>query len=57
VRAVTTDGVLRAAQRHLHPDQLRIVVVGDPAMVAAPVEAVTGVPSEIVVADNGESPT
>lgn len=57
VRAVTTDGVLRAAQRHLHPEQLRIVVVGDPAMVAAPVEAVTGVPSEIVMADSGGSPT
>jgi zinc protease len=55
VRAVTTEAVLRAAQRHLHRDQLRIVVVGDAATVAAPIESVTGVPTEIVVANNGEA--
>jgi len=54
VRAVTTDGVLRAAQQHLHPEQLRIVVVGDPDVVAAPVAAVTGMAPEIVVGDSGE---
>lgn len=53
VRAVTTESVLRAAQRHLHPDQLRIVVVGDPTVVAASVEAVTGVIVEIVSGENG----
>ena len=53
VRAVTTAGVLRAAQRHLHPDQLRIVVVGDPAVVAAPVATVTGMAPEIVASDGG----
>jgi predicted Zn-dependent peptidase len=56
VRAVTTDSVLRAAQRHLHPEELRIVVVGDPTVVAASVEAVTGVTAEIVAGDSGEVP-
>jgi zinc protease len=54
VRAVTTEGVLHAAQRHLHPDQLRIVVVGDPTVVATSVEAVTGVTVEIVTGESGE---
>ena len=54
VRAVTTDGVLRAAQNHLRPDQLRVVVVGDPAVVAVPVGKVTGVAPEIVNSDGGE---
>jgi zinc protease len=56
VRSVTTQGVLRAAQRHLHPDELRIVVVGDPAVVAASVEAVTGVTPEIITGEGGEVP-
>lgn len=56
VRAVTTAGVLRAAQQHLHPDQLRIVVVGDPNVVAAPVAAVTGMAPEIVAGHGGEVP-
>jgi zinc protease len=54
VRSVTTEGVLRAAQRHLHPEQLRIVVVGDPVTVSASVEAVTGVAPEIVTGEGGE---
>ncbi|MEO6029568.1 MAG: pitrilysin family protein [Candidatus Binatia bacterium] len=56
VRAVTTAGVLKAAQRHLHPDELCIVVVGDPAVVASPVEAVTGVSPEIITGEGGEVP-
>jgi zinc protease len=51
VRGVTTAGVLRAAQAHLHPDQLRIVVVGDPAVIATPVASVAGTAAEIVVPD------
>jgi zinc protease len=51
VRGVTTAGVLRAAQAHLHPDELRIVVVGDPAVVAAPVADVAGTTAEIVAPD------
>jgi zinc protease len=56
VRAVTTRGVLRAAQQHLHPEQLRIVVVGDPALIAAPLSEVTGVAAEVVSADRLERP-
>ena len=54
VRRVTTGGVLRAAQAHLHPDQLRIVVVGDPAVIAEPVSEVAGAPAEIVSPDGQE---
>ncbi len=54
VRAVTTNGILRAAQQHLHPDRLRIVVVGDPEIVAAPVAAATGMAPEIVSAGEEE---
>jgi zinc protease len=39
VRALTTDQVLEAAKRYLHPDSLQMVVVGDPATVKAPLEA------------------
>lgn len=49
VRAVTTSDVLRAAQTHLHPDELRIVVVGDPSVIAAPVAQVTGIPADVVI--------
>ena len=54
VRAVTTASVLRAAQEHLHPDQLRIVVVGDPAIVAEQIASVTGIAAEIVTSDGTE---
>jgi zinc protease len=39
VRAVTADQVLDAAQRYLHPEALQMVVVGDPAAVRRPLEA------------------
>ena len=39
VRAVTAAEVRDAAERHLHPDRLQLVVVGDPAVVRAPLEA------------------
>jgi zinc protease len=51
VRGVTTAGVLRAAQAHLHPDRLRIVVVGDPAVIATPVADVAGTVADIVAPD------
>lgn len=54
VRAVTTASVLRAAREHLHPDQLRIVVVGDPAVVAEQIESVTGMAAEVVTSDGTE---
>jgi zinc protease len=56
VRAVTTAGVLRAAQAHLHPDQLRIVVVGDPDVIAAPLGDVTGVAVEVIGVERVEKP-
>ena len=55
VRGVTTAGVLRAAQTHLHPDRLRIVVVGDPATIAGVVSAVTGLTADIVTAHGAEA--
>ena len=57
VRAVTTASVLRAAQKHLHPDQLRIVVVGDPAVIAEQVARVAGMSAEIVAGDSTEVST
>jgi zinc protease len=38
VRGMTIERILEAAQRHLHPDTLQMVVVGDPAVVRAPLE-------------------
>jgi len=39
VRAISSDDVLDAARKHLQADALQIVVVGDPAVVVAPLEA------------------
>ena len=36
VRAVTLPDVLHAAERHLHPDAMQVVVVGDPQVVREP---------------------
>jgi predicted Zn-dependent peptidase len=55
VRGVTTAGVLHAAQRHLHPDQLRIVVVGDPAVIAGPLGEVCGTVAEVVTPEGTEA--
>lgn len=55
VRQVTPAGVLRAAQQHLHPDELRIVVVGDPAVISAPLAEVTGAPVDVVNPDGVET--
>ena len=41
VRGVTVDAVRAAAERHLHPDRLQLVVVGDPGVVRAPLEALS----------------
>jgi zinc protease len=38
VRAVSTADVLAAAQAHLHPDRLQLVVVGDPTPIRGPLE-------------------
>lgn len=36
IRAVTAGSVLEAARKHLHPDELQTVVVGDPALIREP---------------------
>jgi zinc protease len=54
VRNVTTEDVLNAAQRHLHPEQLRIVVVGDPAVITTPLAEIHGGTVEIVTPDGAE---
>ena len=38
VRRVNTRTVLEAARKHLHPDTLQLLVVGDPAVVRQPLE-------------------
>jgi zinc protease len=38
IRQVTIMDVLHAADRHLHPDELQLVVVGDPSAVREPLE-------------------
>jgi zinc protease len=39
VRAITTEQILEVAQRHLHPESLQIVIVGDPSTVSGSLEA------------------
>jgi hypothetical protein len=56
VRAVTTRGVLAAAQAHLHPERLRIVVVGDPAVITSELATVTGMVAEVVNPDTDDTP-
>lgn len=55
VRSVTTADVLRAAKEHLHPDRLRVLVVGDPAVVTAPLSDVLGMKAEIIAAADVEA--
>jgi zinc protease len=54
VRNVTTDDVLRAAERHLHPDQLHIVIVGDPVVITDQLAGVQDTQVEVVNADGAE---
>jgi zinc protease len=53
IRSVTRQDVLRAAQQHLHPDQLRIVAAGDPEVIAGPLAEIHGAPVEVVPPDAG----
>jgi len=55
VRAVTAADVLAAAQTHLHPDRLRVLVVGDPATVVEPLSQVTGMTADVVDAADAEA--
>lgn len=54
VRGVTREDVLRAAREHLHPESLQLVVVGDPAVVRPPLEALGFGP--VTVYDTGGNP-
>ena len=36
IRNVTADGVLEAARAHVRPDELQIVIVGDPSLIREP---------------------
>jgi len=56
VRSVSTSGVLRAAQQHLHPEQLRIVVVGDPVLIVSSLEAATSTIPEVITPESAEHP-
>jgi len=55
VRGVTTAGVLRAAKEHLHPDRLRVLVVGDPAVVTAPLSEVMEMKADVMAAADAEA--
>jgi zinc protease len=48
VRAVTTDAVMDVARRHLHPDRLQLVCVGDPALVREPLASLGSGPVSVV---------
>ena len=52
VRAVTVDDVQRAAERHLHPEQLQVVAAGDPAAIVAPLEKLGIGPVEVMAAES-----
>jgi predicted Zn-dependent peptidase len=51
VRAINTADVLRAAREYLRPEDMRIVIVGDPSTIGETVEGATGITPEIVHAD------
>jgi zinc protease len=53
IRAQTVSTVRAAAQARLHADRLRLVVVGDPAVLRAPLEAL-GLGPVSVYSDRGE---
>ena len=44
---VTPEAVLQAAQRHLHPEQTQIVVVGDASAIREPVQRLRGDPTMV----------
>jgi zinc protease len=51
IRRVTAMDVLHAADKYLHPDQLQLVVVGDPTVVAAPLAALDAGPVSVYDAE------
>lgn len=55
VRGVSAGDVRAAAQTHLHPDRLRVLVVGDPAAVVTPLRQVTGMTADVVAIADAET--
>jgi zinc protease len=53
IRRVTAMDVLHAADKYLHPEQLQLVVVGDPNVIAAPLGALGAGPVSVYDA-NGQ---
>jgi zinc protease len=51
IRRVSAMDVLHAADKYLHPDQLQLVVVGDPSVIAAPLAALDAGPVGVFDAD------
>lgn len=51
IRRVSAMDVLHAADKYLHPDQLQLVVVGDPSVIAAPLAALDAGPVSVYDAD------
>jgi zinc protease len=51
IRRVTAMDVLHAADKYLHPDQLQLVVVGDPTVIAAPLAALDAGPVSVYDAE------
>ncbi len=48
ISAVTAEGVLEAAQTHLHPDRLLMLAVGDPDVIMEPLERLEFGPVTVV---------
>ena len=51
IRRVSAMDVLHAADKYLHPDQLQLVVVGDPSVIASPLAALEAGPVSVYDAD------
>ena len=48
ISAVSVNDVLEAARKHVHPDSLRIVIVGDTGAIREPLEALAFGPVDVV---------
>ncbi len=51
IRRVSALDVLHAADKHLHPDQLQLVVVGDPVVIASPLASLDAGPVSVYDAE------
>jgi zinc protease len=56
IRSVTADRVLEAARAHVRPDELQIVIVGDPSLVRAPLEQLNLGPVRVYDAEGNATP-